>query len=82
MRYKNPSTDSIEEVSEFIWVWVLFFGVIYFLIKGVWNHALVWFLLAPITAGISMIAYAYYSREIMHKHYLDKGWNPIEETKS
>ncbi len=80
MKFKNPENDQIDEISELAWLWVFFFGVFYFLLKGVWTHAAGWLLLAPITAGISLFVYAYYAKDIMEKHYQGMGWIQVDGT--
>lgn len=73
MKFKNPSNGYIEEVSSMSWLWVLLFGTIYFAVKGVWTHALVSFVFAVITAGVSWLIYPFFTSGIMRKHYLKKG---------
>src|SRR5208337_327025 len=44
MRFRNPSNGYTEKVSMFVWLWVLLFGGFYFIVKGVWTHAIAGFL--------------------------------------
>ena len=60
-RFKNPQNDYVEGVS-LAWLWVLLFGTIYFAVKGVWGHALVSFIFAFITWGISWLIYPFFAR--------------------
>ncbi|MBB1127249.1 hypothetical protein [Thiospirillum jenense] len=74
MKFRNPSNGYTEKVSSVAWLWVLLFGTIYFIIKGVWTHALVSFIFALLTAGISWLIYPFFASSIMRRHYLKKGW--------
>ena len=78
MKFKNPLNGYVEEVSS-VWLWVLLFGTIYFAVKGVWTHALVSFVFALLTAGISWLIYPFFASGIMRKYYLKKGWVEVTD---
>ena len=59
MKFRNPSNGYTEKVSMFVWLWVLLFGGFYFIVKGVWTHAIAGFLLAFPTCGISWLIYPF-----------------------
>ena len=45
-KFKNPKNDYIEEVgSKRSWLWVLLLGPLYWLVRGVWRHAVLHFIL-------------------------------------
>jgi len=79
LRFKNPSNGYIEEISSDVWAKVFFLGFIYFAVKGVWTHAFVSFILAPMTLGISWLIYPFFTSAVMRKHYLRKGWIEISD---
>ena len=76
MKFKNPSNDHIEKISS-PGLWTFLFGSFYFAFKGVWSHALISFILALVTVGISWLIYPFFASSIMRKHYLNKGWSEI-----
>lgn len=77
MKLKNPETGEVVEISPFVWVWVLLFGVFYFAFKGMWTHVLAGTLFAIVTMGLSWLIYPFFATDIMRKHYLRKGWIEI-----
>jgi len=81
MKFQNPSTGAIQEVSSMAWLWVFLFGFVYFAVKGVWWHVLGWILFAIVTLGLSLLIYPIFANDIMRKHYLSKGWVelPVED---
>jgi len=78
-KFKNPANNYTEELSGYTWAWVLLFGTLYFLVKGVWKHAVLSFILAFCTFGLSWLIYPFFASEIMRKHYLEKGWVEVTE---
>ncbi|WP_053951474.1 DUF2628 domain-containing protein [Candidatus Thioglobus autotrophicus] len=79
MKFQNKDNGYIEETS-LTFLWVLFFGVFYFLYKKIWNHALISLGLAIITAGISWLIYPFFGKEIVRKHFLRNGWVEVSDT--
>jgi hypothetical protein len=76
MRFRSPSNGYEEEVGP-AWLWCLLFGFIYFAVKGVWSHAVVSFVLAFITVGVSWLIYPFFARKIVETDYLRRGWVPV-----
>jgi hypothetical protein len=76
MRFKNPD-NGYEESANHPWLWTLIFGFIYFAVKGIWTHAVISFVLAVATAGLSWIAYPFFANGIVRRHYLRRGWREI-----
>jgi len=79
MKFKNTQNGYIEETS-LTFLWVLLFGVFYFLYKKIWNHFFISLGLAIITAGISWLIYPLYGNLIVRQHYLRNGWIEVSET--
>lgn len=77
IRFKHPMNGYAEDVPPDVWVYVLLFGGIYFLVKGVWTHAVVSFVAAFFTFGVSWLIYPMFAKKIMISHYLRKGWIPV-----
>jgi len=79
MKFQNKNNGYIEETS-LTFLWVLLFGVFYFLYKKIWNHALISFGLAIITAGVSWLIYPFFGKEIVRKNFLRNGWIEVSDT--
>ena len=91
MEFKNKQNDYIESVSS-PGLWTLFFGPLYFLVKGLWKHffiyigiiiASIFFLEALEYTGrppvlLLQIIYAFFANGIVRKHYLRKGWVQVK----
>ena len=73
MKFRNPANGYIE-TSETPGLYAFLFGPLYFLSKGAWGHALISFVLALLTFGLSWIVYAFASRSIIRTMYLRRGW--------
>ncbi len=73
MKFTNPTNNYTEEVH-LAFLWTLLFGALYFLVKGVWTHALISLILAIVTSGFSWLIYPFFARGVMRTHFLKKGW--------
>lgn len=62
MIFENPANGYQEEFHG-AFIWSLLFGPIYFAVKGIWTHAVVAFVLACATAGISWLFYPFFAKE-------------------
>ena len=64
--FKHPLSDYTEHVWH-VWpiVWCLLFGFFYFVVKGVWLHAIAGFGLALCTGGISWLVYPFFAESIL-----------------
>ena len=79
MKFQNKNNGYIEEAS-LTFLWVLLFGVFYFLYKKIWNHALISLGLGIITAGISWLIYPFFGKEIVRKSFLRNGWVEVSDS--
>lgn len=77
LKFKNPSNGYVESSSA-PWLWTLLFCTLYFLVKGIWTHAIISLILVVVTAGISWLIYPFFARGIVEKSYLKKGWIKVE----
>ena len=78
MKFKNKTNGYIEIVSSPIsWLWVLLFGPIYWVVKGVWRHAGIHLVLFVASLGILHLIYPFFTYSILKKHYLKNGWEEI-----
>jgi hypothetical protein len=75
MIFKNPQNDYIEEsASPLSWLWVLLLGPLYWVLRGVWTHAIAHLILALLTYGIAHLIYPFFTYYILRKSYLKRGW--------
>jgi hypothetical protein len=74
--FRNPANGYIEDIGT-PWLWCLFFGCIYFAVRGIWTHAIAAALLAIITCGASLFVYPFFARQIVETHYLRRGWSAV-----
>jgi hypothetical protein len=83
MVFHNPQNGYEEEVT-CPGLWTFLFGPLYFAMRGVWTHAVLSFVLAIVTWGLSWLVYPFAARDLMRTHYLRKGWRegPNPESKS
>ena len=77
MRYRNPANGYTETISGLAWLHALVFGPFFFTAKGVWTHAVISFLIAPFV--LPWLIYPFFATEILHTHYLRKGWQRISD---
>lgn len=89
MKFRNPTNGHVEEKS-LPALWCFLFGAFYFLVSGIWVHALVMFIItillyaglgAPATVlVIAMnIIYCVVAGEIVEGYYLRKGWIKVAD---
>lgn len=79
--FRNPANGYVEEVR-LAWFWSLLFGFFYFAVKGIWTHAVAGLVLALLTFGISWLVYPFFAQQIVERHYLRRGWIPVEARNS
>jgi len=79
MKFKNKDNGYIEETL-LTFLWVLLFGVFYFLYKKIWNHFFISLGLALITAGFSWLIYPFFGKRIVRQHYLRNGWVEVSNS--
>lgn len=74
-RFRNPANGYIEPATTSLtWLWPLIFGPFYLVWRGYWGHAVISFVGAVLTFGLSNIAYAIAIYYIAPKRYLQHGW--------
>lgn len=77
--FKNPTNGYRVKVGTLgPFLGCLFFGFIYFLIRGCIGHAVVSFILAFSTMGLSWMIYPFFAPGIVRKMYLEKGFRQIK----
>jgi hypothetical protein len=72
----NPSNGTHKETIPFLWT--LIFGGFYFIAHGIWTHAIIAFVLAIPTFGLSWLFYPFFAKSIILNYYLKMGW--VEES--
>lgn len=81
--FKNPSNGHRESVTGCASLWVLLFGGLYLIFKGLWPHVLIWLFAGvglsvamgvPIPALIASIIYAVVIKGILENKYRNLGW--------
>ncbi|MFZ1989932.1 MAG: hypothetical protein WAW96_09190 [Alphaproteobacteria bacterium] len=79
MRFRNPAND-YEESTNAAWLWCLLFGPLYWLVKGIWSHALLQLVLSCFI--LPWLVYPFFAGAIVRSHYLRKGWIEVDPAKS
>jgi hypothetical protein len=54
--------------------WTLLFGPLYFASHGAWGQALISFVMAVCTVGVSWLVYPFFAPRIVRSAYLTQGW--------
>ena len=73
LAFQNPHNDYIVTVSPFAPLWHLIFGFFYLFARGVYGHAIVQMLTFPFSWWI----YPFFTRCILRRYYLERGWTEI-----
>jgi hypothetical protein len=55
-------------------LWSLIFGPFYFASVGVWDTAVISFVLAVVSGGISVLVYPFFTEKIIISSYKKRGW--------
>jgi len=77
--YENPSNGYREQFSQVpVMALTLLFGCLYFAYRGVWKHALISFVAAFMTLGLSWLVYPLFAYQALRTSYLERGWKEIE----
>ena len=76
MKFQNP-TNGFTETAGAPFLWCLLFGCFYFAFKGVWNHAVISFVVAILTVGLGWLIYPFFASGIVRSHYLRMGWQQV-----
>ena len=81
LAFENPANGCVEDIKRSA-IYTLLFGFMYFVVRGVWTHAIAALVLAILTLGLSWLVYPLFAKRIMRTHYLQLGWVPIENDPS
>jgi hypothetical protein len=73
MKFQNPANNYVETVSG-AWWWSFLFGPLFFLVKGMWIHVILWIVLVVITCGFSWLIYPLFTNSIVSNDYMRRGW--------
>jgi len=77
VRFDSGETYVVTRSTTYAWLYVLLFGVFYFLYHKVYTHAIISFVVALITSGFSWLLYPLFANSIMEKHWLEQGYEPV-----
>ena len=79
MLFKNPLNDYMEySASSLSWLWLLLLGPLYWVVRGVWPHAVAHLVLIFCTSGVSHFVYPFFTYSILRNFYLKKGWVQVK----
>jgi hypothetical protein len=78
MKFQNPQNGYTIETDP-PWLWMFLFGPFYLLKHRAWAHALLSFIVAALTAGISWFFYPFFAANIIRDSYLRKGWIELDQ---
>lgn len=77
MTFKNETTGHVVTASSPA-LWAFLFGFFYFMVHGVWSHAVIYFLIVLATGGLAApflwVGYAIAANNIIASHYTSKGY--------
>jgi len=62
-----------------VFLWTLLFGPFYFGYLGIWDSAILAFILAVFSGGISVVIYPFFAEKIIVETYLKRGWKIKEK---
>ena len=71
--FREPATGKTVNIAN-AGLWTLLFGCFYFLLRGVYTHALISAGAAIITAGISWLIYPFFAQNIVRNHMVRERW--------
>ena len=92
--FQNPTNNHREVVSGGATAGVIFLGLFYLLYKGLWGHAIIWFLavvlpcmvtgepIFVLTLPVITLVYAFAIQPILATRYLRRGWREVSPTAS
>ena len=73
IRLVSPTAHKEIDLSN-VFLWSLIFGPFYFAYLGIWDSAILAFILAVFSGGISVLIYPFFVEKIIVQTYLKKGW--------
>lgn len=75
MTITNPQNSHSESISYFdTFTSALLFGGIYLIYRKIWNHFIIFAILAVATFGLIWLVYPFFMYWIVKNHYLKIGW--------
>ena len=77
MEYRHSETKDVVSCN-YCFLWTLLIGPFYFLIKENYKHAVLSFLVACVTFGVSWLVYPFFAKEVMTNFLRKKGYKPHE----
>ncbi len=69
----SPAGTMEKDLKNCFW-WSLLFGPFYFAYMGIWDTAVISFVLAVISGGLSVLVYPFFTEKIIIADYQKKGW--------
>jgi len=69
----SPAGTMEKDLRNCFW-WSLIFGPFYFAYMGVWDTAVISFILAVVSGGLSVLVYPFFTEKIIVANYVKKGW--------
>ena len=76
MQFAHPLNHHVVRVRT-PWLWTFLFGPLYLAFHEAWGHAIVSFVVACATVGLSWVVYPFFARGIVRNAYLRKGWQHV-----
>ena len=73
-RFRHSETNDVVTCNQ-AFMWTFIFGSFYFLLKGVYKHAIISLALAVFTGAMSWFIYPFFAKGIMTNYYLEKGYH-------
>jgi len=75
---QHQNSDRLVQTVKVGWSWpCFFFGCFWFLAKGMVGKAVVFFILAFVTLGISWIIVPAFANKMLLEHYLSLGYKEV-----
>lgn len=75
----NPQNGFVVRGYGAFWVlWAYLFGPFYYAAKGLWGHAIIFFLLIAPTLGLIWLLYPLFADGLIRRKYLEAGWTIVD----
>ena len=71
--YINP-VNGYKGHNNLAFLWCLLFGTFYFLLKGIYKHAIISLIASVCTFGFAWLIYPFFAPSIVENFYLEKGF--------
>ncbi len=76
--FQNPKDKKQIDICTYPWVWTLLFCPFYFMSKSIWTHGVISLIVSIFLPFVPSVIYAFGAKDIVRKHYRDKGWNEVD----